>query len=90
MNLLIDENMPRSLVGELSALGFNAQDARDIGLLGRPDEEVLRVAVGMDAIISLVIMASRTKRTGRLISPPVSSLSTCRTTLQPQLSRRRS
>ena len=33
MNLLIDENMPRSLASELSALGFNVQDARDVGLL---------------------------------------------------------
>ncbi|HEX9000056.1 MAG TPA: hypothetical protein VGB07_09165 [Blastocatellia bacterium] len=32
MNLLIDENMPRSLAGELVALGFTVQDARDIGL----------------------------------------------------------
>jgi predicted nuclease of predicted toxin-antitoxin system len=51
MNLLIDENMPRSLAGELSTLGFNAQDARDIGLPGRPDEEILRTAATMDAII---------------------------------------
>jgi predicted nuclease of predicted toxin-antitoxin system len=51
MNLPIDENMPRSLAGDLSALGFDAQDARDIGLLGRSDEEVFRVAATMDAII---------------------------------------
>lgn len=51
MKLLIDENMPRSLAGELSALGFNAQDARDIGLLGCSDEEIFRVAAAMDAII---------------------------------------
>ena len=51
MNLLIDENMPRSLAGELAALGFNVQDARDIGLLGHPDEEVFEVATTTDAII---------------------------------------
>ncbi|HZF38861.1 MAG TPA: DUF5615 family PIN-like protein [Blastocatellia bacterium] len=51
MNLLIDENMPRSLAGELSTLGFNVQDARDIGLPGRPDDEILRMAATMDAII---------------------------------------
>lgn len=51
MNLLIDENMPRSLAGELAALGFNAQDMRDIGLRGRPDEEVFQLAVAIDAII---------------------------------------
>jgi predicted nuclease of predicted toxin-antitoxin system len=51
MNLLIDENMPRSLAGELSALGFNAQDTRDIGLLGHTDEEIFRTAAAMDAVI---------------------------------------
>ncbi|HEY6404156.1 MAG TPA: DUF5615 family PIN-like protein, partial [Blastocatellia bacterium] len=51
MNILIDENMPRSLVGELATLGFNAQDARDIGLSGRPDEEILQMAATIDAII---------------------------------------
>jgi len=51
MNLLIDENMPRSLADELTALGLNVQDVRDIGLLGRPDEEIFQVAVAMDAVI---------------------------------------
>ena len=51
MNLLIDENMPRSLAGELSALGFNGQDARDIGLPGHPDVEIFRTAAAMDAVI---------------------------------------
>lgn len=51
MNLLIDENMPRSLTGELLALGFSARDARDIGLLGHSDEEVFRVDTAIDAII---------------------------------------
>jgi len=51
MNLLIDENIPRSLAGELSALGFSARDARDIGLLGHSDVEVFRIAAAIDAII---------------------------------------
>ena len=51
MNLLIDENMPRSLADELTALGLNVQDVCDIGLLGRPDEEIFQVAVAMDAVI---------------------------------------
>lgn len=51
MNLLIDENIPRSLAVELAALGFNVQDARDIGLLNHPDEDVYRVAYETDAII---------------------------------------
>jgi predicted nuclease of predicted toxin-antitoxin system len=51
MNLLIDENMPRSLAGELAAAGFNVQDVREIGLRGRPDEEVFQAAATADAII---------------------------------------
>jgi hypothetical protein len=51
MNRLIDENMPRTLAGELLALGFSPRDARDIGLLGHSDEEVFRVAAAIDAII---------------------------------------
>jgi predicted nuclease of predicted toxin-antitoxin system len=51
MNLMIDENMPRSLAGELSALGFNVQDVRDIGLPGHPDEEVFQMASAADALI---------------------------------------
>jgi hypothetical protein len=52
VNLLIDENMPRSLAGELAALGFKVQDARDIGLLSHPDEEVFEVAAATDAVIT--------------------------------------
>ncbi len=51
MQLLIDENMPRSLCDELRALGFVVEDVRDIGLRGLPDEEVFRVATLTDAII---------------------------------------
>jgi len=51
MNLLIDENMPRSLADELAALGFQVQDARDVGLLSRLDEEVFQFAAATDAII---------------------------------------
>ena len=51
MQLLIDENMPRSLCDELRALGFAVEDVRDIGLRGLPDEEVFRVAMLTDAII---------------------------------------
>ncbi|MGI8785209.1 MAG: DUF5615 family PIN-like protein [Acidobacteriota bacterium] len=34
MNLLIDENMPRSLAKQIRALGFSVQDVRDIGSAG--------------------------------------------------------
>lgn len=51
MNILIDENMPRSLASQISALGFNVQDVRDVGLKGRPDTEVMAAAVALDALI---------------------------------------
>ncbi|HEV8487333.1 MAG TPA: DUF5615 family PIN-like protein [Blastocatellia bacterium] len=51
MNFLIDENMPRSLAGQVRALGFTVQDARDIGLRGHSDGEVFHAAIETDAII---------------------------------------
>jgi predicted nuclease of predicted toxin-antitoxin system len=51
VNLLIDENMPRSLARELQELGFVGIDVRDIGLQGRPDDDVLAEATARDAII---------------------------------------
>ncbi|WP_181314333.1 DUF5615 family PIN-like protein [Phormidesmis priestleyi] len=44
MNILVDENMPRSLAPQIATLGFSAQDVRDIGLRGRPDNEVMEAA----------------------------------------------
>jgi predicted nuclease of predicted toxin-antitoxin system len=52
LNLLIDENMPRSLAAEIAALGFAVQDVRDIGLRGRPDSEIYGMATAVDAIIT--------------------------------------
>jgi hypothetical protein len=51
VNFLVDENMPRSLAIEICALGFPAQHVKDIGLLGRPDPEVMQTAIATDAII---------------------------------------
>lgn len=51
MNFLVDENMPRSLATQIATLGFNVQDVRDIGLKGRPDNEVFDAAIVADAII---------------------------------------
>ncbi|MEA5553551.1 DUF5615 family PIN-like protein [Anabaena cylindrica UHCC 0172] len=51
MNFLVDENMPRSLASQITALGFTVQDVRDIGLRGHPDTEVMEAAVTADAII---------------------------------------
>jgi predicted nuclease of predicted toxin-antitoxin system len=51
MRLLIDESMPRRLAAELRAKGMDAQDVRDVGLRGHPDDQVLEMAASMDAII---------------------------------------
>lgn len=51
MKFLIDENMPRTLASQIAALGFEVQDVRDIGLRGRPDDEVFDMAMSIDAII---------------------------------------
>ena len=46
MRFLVDEDLPRSLAGELRAAGVDAADVRDVGLRGRTDEEVLAYAAG--------------------------------------------
>lgn len=51
MNFLVDENMPRQLATAIIAIGFSAQDVRDIGLSGHPDTEVMQTAIIIDAII---------------------------------------
>jgi len=43
--------MPRSLLKELLALSIDAEDVRNVGLLGRPDKEVFESASAADAII---------------------------------------
>ena len=43
--------MPRSLAAGITALGFTAQDVRDIGLRGRSDSEVFDAAIAADAMI---------------------------------------
>lgn len=51
MNILVDENLPRSLAPQIAELGFVVQDVRDIGLRGKPDTEVMAIATATDAII---------------------------------------
>ena len=51
MNILIDENMPRSLAPQLIEVGCKVQDVRDIGLREQPDTEVMAIAVQQYAII---------------------------------------
>lgn len=42
---LVDEDLPRSLAGELQRKGHRAEDVREVGLRGHPDEEVRDYAV---------------------------------------------
>lgn len=51
MNFIVDENMPRDLATLIVGAGFVAWDVRDIGLSGRPDDEVFAAATVRDAII---------------------------------------
>ncbi len=44
-SFLADEDLPRSLVPYLQAAGIDAEDVRDVGLRGRPDDEIFRYAV---------------------------------------------
>ncbi len=48
---LIDEDLPRSLAPELRAAGLDAQDVRDIGLRGTPDDVVLGSARSANRIL---------------------------------------
>ena len=43
--------MPRSLAPMIAQMGFSVQDARDIGLQGKPDREIYQAAALRDAII---------------------------------------
>jgi len=51
VRFLVDENMPRSLAPQIAARGVQVADVRDIGLSGRPDEEIFAAASSQDAIV---------------------------------------
>jgi predicted nuclease of predicted toxin-antitoxin system len=44
MKFLVDEDLPRSIPDLLARHGHQAEDVRDVGLRGRPDEDVARYA----------------------------------------------
>ena len=48
---LVDEDLPRSLARELCAAGVEAEDVRDVGLRGRPDDEVFSHAVSRNLVL---------------------------------------
>jgi predicted nuclease of predicted toxin-antitoxin system len=41
---LVDEDLPRSLAPRLRSEGHDVEDVRDVGLRGRPDDEILQYA----------------------------------------------
>lgn len=49
--LLVDEALPRSLVRHLREGGYEADDVRDVGLRGQPDEQIFREAQHRSAIL---------------------------------------
>ncbi|HLG17855.1 MAG TPA: alpha/beta fold hydrolase [Blastocatellia bacterium] len=51
IELLVDENLPRSLVAEIRRAGFEARDVRDVGLRGSPDDEIFKAAIASDSMI---------------------------------------
>lgn len=49
--ILVDEALPRSLARHLRDARRDADDVRDLGLRGQPDERVFREAQDRDAIL---------------------------------------
>lgn len=45
---LVDEDLPRSLSRALRQAGIRAEDGRDVGLRGAPDNEVMHYAISHD------------------------------------------
>ncbi len=48
---LVDEDLPRSLAPRLRAEGFHVVDVRDVGLRGRPDDEVASYAKTQNLVV---------------------------------------
>lgn len=48
---LIDADLPRSLARHLRAAGFQAEDVRDVGLRGSPDEDIFAYAVSRALVL---------------------------------------
>ncbi|MBL7077599.1 MAG: DUF5615 family PIN-like protein [Kiritimatiellae bacterium] len=51
MKFLLDENFPRSAVDTLGALGHEVHDFRDEGRIGAPDDDVMRMASDLEAVL---------------------------------------
>jgi predicted nuclease of predicted toxin-antitoxin system len=51
LKFLIDEDMPRSTMKSLKAMGYEALDVRDCGFKGASDEEIFKFAQQVGAVI---------------------------------------
>lgn len=51
MRFLIDEDLPRSMVRELNAAGYCADDIRDLGLRGQSDDKIYKYAQKNGAVL---------------------------------------
>lgn len=51
LRFLVDEDLPRSTAPALRAAGYDADDVRDVGLRGHPDQDVFTTAQDMYAVI---------------------------------------
>jgi predicted nuclease of predicted toxin-antitoxin system len=51
VRLLVDESLPRAATAVLRAVGHDVVDARDSGLRGASDDEVLARAVGEGRVV---------------------------------------
>ena len=69
MRVLCDENLPLSLARRLRDVGHDAQDIRERGLRGAPDDHVLQVAIEDERV--LVTLDAR--RFGNVLLTPPSS-----------------
>jgi predicted nuclease of predicted toxin-antitoxin system len=66
LELLVDENLPRSLAPRLRAAGFKVQDVRDLGLRGASDADIFSFARSN----GLVLLTSDLGFGGRLRAMP--------------------
>lgn len=51
MRFLLDENFPKAVIPVLEAKGHEVDDFRVIGVMGSPDEDILRLAKESSAVI---------------------------------------
>ena len=59
MRILLDEAMPLGLVGVLTDLGQSADHISALGMSGLPDQEVVRIALDYDALLTLDLHRQR-------------------------------